>query len=54
MDPKGVWKTLQWVALAGAAACHGHGSARYELAQFHFHAPSEHTIDGQHAAQPSP
>jgi carbonic anhydrase len=24
--------------------------ARYDLAQFHFHAPSEHTIDGHHAA----
>jgi carbonic anhydrase len=26
------------------------GGARYELAQFHFHAPSEHTVDGHHAA----
>lgn len=25
------------------------GDTVYELAQFHFHAPSEHTIDGQHA-----
>ena len=25
------------------------GGARYELAQFHFHAPSEHTVDGHHA-----
>jgi carbonic anhydrase len=24
-------------------------STRYELVQFHFHAPSEHTIDGEHA-----
>ena len=134
MDPKRVRKALPWVALAGAAACYGHGSAhwgygtrdcpavwaelspayalcgtgpeqspidlrdaevvdhapmlhdyepsslqiirhehvvdvvdnghtiqvdyddgstlqvgadRYELAQFHFHAPSEHTIDGR-------
>ena len=23
---------------------------RYELAQFHFHSPSEHTVDGKHAA----
>ncbi len=23
---------------------------RYELAQFHFHSPSEHTVDGAHAA----
>jgi carbonic anhydrase len=33
--------------------CEGGGSLtvgghRYELAQFHFHSPSEHTIDGQH------
>jgi len=26
-----------------------HGDDRYELLQFHFHAPSEHTIDGKHA-----
>ena len=26
------------------------GNQRYELAQFHFHAPSEHTVDGKHAA----
>jgi len=25
------------------------GGVRYELIQFHFHAPSEHTIDGEHA-----
>ncbi len=25
------------------------GGVRYELVQFHFHAPSEHTIDGEHA-----
>jgi len=25
------------------------GGNLYELAQFHFHAPSEHTIDGEHA-----
>jgi carbonic anhydrase len=25
------------------------GGVHYELAQFHFHAPSEHTIDGEHA-----
>lgn len=25
------------------------GDVRYELVQFHFHAPSEHTIDGEHA-----
>lgn len=25
------------------------GDTRYELVQFHFHAPSEHTIDGEHA-----
>ena len=25
------------------------GDTVYELAQFHFHSPSEHTIDGQHA-----
>lgn len=25
------------------------GETVYQLAQFHFHAPSEHTIDGQHA-----
>jgi len=25
------------------------GETLYELAQFHFHAPSEHTIDGQHS-----
>lgn len=26
------------------------GDIEYELAQFHFHAPSEHTVDGRHAA----
>ena len=25
------------------------GGVRYELVQYHFHAPSEHTIDGEHA-----
>jgi carbonic anhydrase len=25
------------------------GGVHYELVQFHFHAPSEHTIDGEHA-----
>jgi len=25
------------------------GETRYELVQFHFHAPSEHTIDGEHS-----
>lgn len=25
------------------------GGRRYDLAQFHFHAPSEHTVDGMHA-----
>ena len=25
------------------------GDVHYELVQFHFHAPSEHTIDGEHA-----
>ena len=25
------------------------GDVHYELVQFHFHAPSEHTIDGQHS-----
>ena len=25
------------------------GDTRYEMVQFHFHAPSEHTIDGEHA-----
>jgi carbonic anhydrase len=24
------------------------GDAKYSLAQYHFHAPSEHTVDGQH------
>lgn len=24
------------------------GGARYDLAQFHFHSPSEHTLDGKH------
>lgn len=32
----------------GAASLH-FGASRYELLQFHFHAPSEHTIDGEHA-----
>jgi carbonic anhydrase len=27
--------------------CH---TRRYELVQFHFHTPSEHTMDGEHAA----
>ena len=27
-----------------------HEGTRYELAQFHFHSPSEHTVDGEHAA----
>ena len=31
----------------GSIEIDGH---RYELAQFHVHAPSEHTIDGRHAA----
>jgi len=26
------------------------GNDAYELKQFHFHAPSEHTVDGEHAA----
>ena len=26
------------------------GGVHYELIQFHFHAPSEHTVDGEHAA----
>jgi len=26
------------------------GGTRYELAQFHFHSPSEHTVDGVHTA----
>ena len=32
----------------GAATLH-FGSHEYELRQFHFHAPSEHTIEGKHA-----
>lgn len=32
----------------GAATLH-FGQQEYELRQFHFHAPSEHTIDGEHA-----
>lgn len=31
----------------GSMTVDGH---TYELAQFHFHSPSEHTLDGQHAA----
>ena len=29
---------------------HTMDGTRYELAQFHFHSPSEHTVDGKHAA----
>lgn len=36
-------------AICPRAATLQFGAQRYELLQFHFHAPSEHTIDGEHA-----
>jgi carbonic anhydrase len=36
-------------AICPRAASLQFGALRYELLQFHFHAPSEHTIDGEHA-----
>jgi len=40
--------TIQADALPGSFAIIG--AERYELQQFHFHTPSEHTLDGAHAA----
>lgn len=36
-------------AVCPGAASLRFGGQHYELLQFHFHAPSEHTIDGEHA-----
>lgn len=36
-------------AICPGAATLGFGNHAYELRQFHFHAPSEHTINGEHA-----
>ncbi len=34
----------------GSGSTIGVDGTRYDLIQFHFHTPSEHTIDGEHAA----
>ncbi len=36
-------------AIAPGGAVLGFGDHAYELRQLHFHAPSEHTVDGEHA-----
>lgn len=40
-------RTVQVDAPAGSVLAVG--STRWELKQFHFHSPSEHTVDGEHA-----
>jgi carbonic anhydrase len=46
---RGPEETVEAAPPAGAAAVVLAGR-RYELRQFHFHTPSEHTVDGRHAA----
>jgi carbonic anhydrase len=56
--------TIDWHPVTGEAVDNGHsiqvnvppgnfltyGDTKYELKQFHFHSPSEHTVNGKHSA----